>query len=514
MRPRTPRQLFILRQRRFFTHLNRPQLPFLSQPRSHRQTRWITTERKQWVRAELWKAGKYTALIWTFTFLSLVTAFGVQQEYLERKFPSPHEWAWTLRKDYRSARWNEENEKGVDWARAAEAWLRLIQRLEAELQDPVDGGILVAGVGKIGFDIEHKPEPWRRGYHDCLMGAARAAEHLDDWVRDKTRNVAFPADTLIGPSNPDPRPVPPGAKSAPREEDCEPAFQPPETFYMRIITTKGFTEKQKLDAALGYAAWLDYKGTPEAALEMYKWAQDITGSDVSATRTPSANSLLAGTALAVHYARNNNLTTALPLFIQILQARRSLPKEESAGPLVPSDETATGRISSLFALISSAIKPPTYPPPPDDGTRPPRRDSKERCEEAGVMTYIGEILYASSNKTASREDGLAWTREAVDIAEEELRGPKASPDAKQTCRECLETGLGNWAKMVSKLAREEREKKAAGKVGGWLGFGAPEQSAAKGRWESEESVVRARLKRARDVLDTPVASNSSGVLFL
>jgi len=285
---------------------------------------------------------------------------------------------------------------------------------------------------------------------------------------------------------------------------------------MRIITTQGFNEKQKLDAALGYAAWLDYKGTPEAAFEMYQWARDITTSGIGAPTSPSANSLLADTALAVHYARNNDLATALPLFIHILQARRSLPTENPTVSQPQSDETThSGRLSSLLTMVSSAIKPPTYPPPPDDGTKPPLRDSKERCEEAGIMTYIGEILYAASNRITDREDGLAWTREAVDIAEEELRGKKTlSKDAIKTCRECLETGLGNWAKMVSKLAREEREKKATRKVGGWLGFGAQEQSSAKGRWETEESVVQGRIGRAKDVLDIPVGSNSSGVFFL
>ncbi|KAI9745233.1 MAG: hypothetical protein M1818_001511 [Claussenomyces sp. TS43310] len=521
MRPRTPRFLILLPPRRFFSRQSRPQLPFLSQPHAKRQARWITTERKQWVRSELWRAGKYTTILWTFTLLSLVAAFGVQQEYLERRFPSPHEWPFTIRKDYRSARWNEDNGEGVDWARTAEAYSRLIRRLEAELQDQLEGGILVAGVGKTGFDIEKKSEPWRRGYHDCLMGAARAAEHLDGWVRDRTRNIAFPANTVIGPSNPNPRPVPPGAKTPPREENCEAAFDPPQTYYMRVLTTKGFTERQKLEAALGYAAWLEYKGTPEAAFEMYKWALDISGSETSTDGLPSANTLMAATALAVHHARNDNLSTALPIFLSVLRARRSLPQDDQAmlSARASLDETSKGFFANLTSMVRSAIKPPSYPPPPDTGTTAPTRNSEERCQEAGIMTYIGEILYASSNTNAGREDGLAWTREAVDLAEEELRGRAASASnvAKQTCRECLETGLGNWAKMVSKLSREEREgKTTTTKVGGWLGFGGHEQEqAVKGRWESEESVVQERTKRARDVLSTPVAGrSSSSILFV
>lgn len=121
------------------------------------------------------------------------------------------------------------------------------------------------------------------------------------------------------------------------------------------------------------------------------------------------------------------------------------------------------------------------------------------------MTYVGEILYATSKTTAGREDGLAWTREAVDISEEELRGTAGvdEKEANKVCRMCLDTGLSNWATMVSRLADEEREKKltAPVKVGGWLGFGGQIQQDAVGRWESEENVVRERARRAKDALE-------------
>ena len=275
--PNTPRPF----TQNTLTTRPRPQLPFLSSSSRRPPARFLTTERKQWVSAEIRRAGKYTLVLWTTTFLLLVIAFGVQQEWLERKFPSPHEWSWITRKDFRSARWDEDHDDDgngiVDWARTGGAYRRLLQRLEdpnidgAGLQDQDEGGILVAGVGRAGFDISQKPESWRRGYYQILMGAARAAEHLDGWVRDKTRNIAFPSNVVIGPTNPDPRPVPPGAKSAPREENCEPAFEAPETYYLRILTTRGFTDKQRVDAALAYAAWLDFKKTPKTALEMYKW---------------------------------------------------------------------------------------------------------------------------------------------------------------------------------------------------------------------------------------------------
>jgi hypothetical protein len=555
MRPLARRILFLRPLRppnRFFTHLprSRPQLPFLSQPK--KQVRFLTTERKQWLKGEIQRAGKYTVVLWAGSILLFTIAFGVQQEWLERKFPSPHEWSWVTRKNYRSARWNEDHgdeEEGggpVDWARTGGAYRDLLKRLEdpavdgARLEDRDEGGILVAGIGRTGYDITKKPEPWRRGYYEVLMGAARAAEHLDGWVRDRTRNKAFPANVVIGPSYPNPRPVPPGALSAPREEDCEAAFEPPETYYIRILTTQGFTEKQKLDAALGYATWLDYKGAPESAADMYKWALDIAASssphpekvfDTTGTINPnggpiSSNILAATTALAIHNARNANLSTALPLFLSVLRSRKSLPAEKSMKQpaLISEDEnsqTSTGILSNLRTFVSHTLAPPKYPPPPPDGTSPPPRDAKSRCEEAALMTYIGEILYAGTSEASGREDGLAWTREAVDIAEEELRGKAVSKEAKDTCKQCLETGLSNWAKMVARLAREERERKdvvIAKKASSWLpaGLGGEPSESPTGRWQAEERVVAERVGRARDILGSGQTASTakSGVFFM
>ena len=536
MRPRLPiRRILFLRPfrppntPRLFTQNTltprlRPQLPFLSSPSRRPIVRFLTTERKQWIKEEVWKAGKYTLVLWTGTFLVVVMAFGVHQEYLDRKFPSPHEWSWVTRRDFRTTRWGEDDEDGdvsINWAQTGHSYRLLLKRLEdpnidgAGLQDQDEGGILVTGIGKTGFDISKKPESWRRGYYEVLMGAARAAEHVDGWVRDKTRNIAFPPNVVIGPSNPNPRPVRPGQGSAPREEDCERLFEPPETYYVRILTTQGFTEKQRVDAALAYATWLDFKGTPNTAFEMYKWALDIATSSSTSPKPindkttfvlntdaglPSANVLAATTALAVHHAVNSNLNLALPIFLSILRARKSLPDAPTTmrSTLTP-DEESGSLWKTAMSLVRSAIIAPPYPPPPDDGTTPPQRTPKERCEEAGVMTYVGEILYASKQSKTSREDGLAWTREAVDIAEEELRRKGIDKEGKETCKQCLEVGLGNWMTMVAKLAREEKESKI-GKSSGWLGFGGETQQDVKGRWESEEQVIQERMRRANEII--------------
>lgn len=156
--------------------------------------------------------------------------------------------------------------------------------------------------------------------------------------------------------------------------------------------------------------------------------------------------------------------------------------------------------------------PPAYPPPPSDGSSPPQRTAKEICEEAGLMTYIGEILYASQKSRSGKEEGLAWTREAVDIAEEQLRRKRGvDREARKTCSQCLGVGLGNWEVMVGRFAEEERRGKIGGKVGekgsGWLRSAGIEmtkrvegEEEIKGRWESEEVVVEERARRVRDLL--------------
>ncbi|TAQ89732.1 hypothetical protein B7494_g1920 [Chlorociboria aeruginascens] len=531
MRPRLPiRRIFFLRpfrppnaprpftQNTLTTRPPRPQLPFLSPPNRRQIARFLTTERKQWIKEEVWQATKYTGAIWATIALCLVTSFGVQEEWMERKFPTPPEWSWFTRKEHRSSRFHEwdgnDGEALIDWAMAGDGYRKVLKRLEnpsidgADLEDQDDGGILVEGVGRTGFDLSKKSEEWRRGYYEALMGAARAAEHLDGWVRDRTRNLAFPANVMIGPSNPDPRPIKPGSEPPPREEDCEKAFEPPQTYYMRVLTTQGFTEKQRMDAALGYAVWLDYKQAPSSALEMYKWAMDIatsssgkaivdSASGVLKTEAgnPSSNILTASTALAIHHAANGHISTALPIFISILRARRSLSESSVTmlSTLTPGDEGEDSLWKVAMSMVRSLLVAPKYPPPPDDGTTPPLRTSKERCEEAGIMTYIGEILFTSTNK----DDGLAWTREAVDIAEEEFRGRKADKEAKKICKKCLEVGLGNWATMVEQLASAERENKGK-KLGGWLGFGGQESKDVVGRWESEEKVVKERMRRVNE----------------
>ena len=516
----------------------RPQLPFLANPRRP-LARFLTTETKQWIKYEFVLAGKITIFFWTSAVLLFMVAYGLQQEWLNHRFPSPDEWTWLTRKDFRSVKWEAdvdgERNGLVDWAIVGMQYKRTVKRLEdpdldgAGLVEQEAAGTLAEGEGgRVGFDLSNKSEPWRRGYYEILMGLGKAAEHLEGWVQDRTTKTCFPANVVIGPSNPNPRPVPAGARAAPREELCDIYFDSPRLFYTQILTTKGFTDKQRIDAAITYAVYLDFKKLPDEAFQMYKLALDIAAPNLRTANPevhpvthiintnagpPSANVLSVVTALAVHQAANANLSVALPMFLSILRARKSLSDVPSTmlSTLISDDEQKrnAGFFTKANDFFNLLVVPPKYPPPPPDGHSPPLRTAKETCEEAGVMNYIGEILYASKSSRKGQEDGLAWTREAVDIAEEQLRKGGIDDEGKQTCAQCLEVGMGNWAEMVKQLCeKEKREKKEKIEKGndGWLSFGGKkvvgEEEHWKGRWESEEMVVEERLRRARDVLDS------------
>jgi hypothetical protein len=483
----------------------------------------MTTETKVWLKDEVRKGLKYTAYAYAFAAFAILIGWGVHMEWTERNYRPPPEWTWHTKQQWKTAKLAQDEDEGekafIDWNIVGQYMRLVITRLEnpefdgAGLERQGDGGIWVDGIGETGYDITSKSEPWRRGYYDAILLAAKAAEYLEECCRDKNSNIIVPRNMVIGPSNPRPRPMPAGSPiQAPLEEDVVACFEPPQQYYMKILTTKGFTEKQYVDAALGYAAYLDYKKTFDTAQEMYKWAMDLATSSeeaksvvdaktgvINSNKIPSENILNVSKAMAVHHALNGNLSQALPIFLSVLRAHRSLP-EPPTQPVVRKEEKTI--MNSLTGLVRSTFVTPPYPPPPTDGTKPPLRNPAARCEEAGIMTNVGEILYAAKTSKSSKEDGLAWTREAVDIAEEQLTRTRLDVKGIKTCKQCLGVAIDNWNAMVASLANEEREAKKSGvKVGGWLGFGGEEQKDVVGRWESEESVVRARKRRADEILD-------------
>ncbi|KAJ9155321.1 MFS maltose permease [Pleurostoma richardsiae] len=498
---------------------SRPQLPFLAVPAFSRpQWRYLTTERKRWLKYEFMLGVKYTLYFWAMLGCVGAAYFAIQQELLERKFPTPHEWAFKTRMLLRGAE-NEKERKDT----ATPDWVLIIQLLKDVLERLEDPNIDGTNVKKLSpdhpagsKDISAMPEPWRRGYFETLLLYAKASEQMEGWVLDKTRGILFPPEVVIGPSNPQPRPIPPGAKSAPREEDCVPAgFPTPDEVYLKLLSTEGFTTRQRMEAALAYASWLEYKQLFGPAGIIYEDAVNMaiedtyrpgmpmlidpnTGIINEVAGKPSANLLESLTALATFKARHEDISSALPIMISLLKARRSLPTTATKR-----DTFVAGDSTNLGGKILGLIQPPPYPPPPDDGAAPPVRDPRELCEEAALHIHIGEIMYAL--QPSSREEGVAWTREGVDIAEEQLHklSQNASDHAgKTTCRECLSTGLDNWFTMVSNLAaEEERKKSSSGSKSSWLGLwgdGKPEES---GRWAAEKKVVNDRIKRAQDVLE-------------
>lgn len=498
---------------------------------------------------EVFLGFKYIVYTWAIGACLLIAYYSVQQEWLERRYPSPHEWSFITRLRFRLLRWGPDRNDTPEpnWVQIGAYAKNLLERLEdpkidgAGLQALTEGGVHVADVGEAGYDVTGKSEPWRRGYYEVLMCCAKAAQQLDNHVLDTTRNIVFPADQVHGPSNPNPKPIPPGSPSAPNEKDCEPFYEAPETYFMQILTTRGFTNKQKMDTALEYGSWLDFKGIPEAAERMYEWALQLATENTSAAALPydttkyvlrdstsvsSANVLTCLTAIAAHKARTGDLSAALPIFISVLRARRSLPAATAnasgqAGDSSGNDKTPW-TTDNILSTIKRLISPPAYPLPPPDGNSPPIRNTQGLCEEAGLNLYIGEIMYASGTDASGREDGLAWTREAVDIAEEQLDDLKSNKitggEAAKTCKACLNTGLENWMKMASMLARAEKEGKESGASltsRTWLGLWSSGQATTddRGRWAAEENLVRERIGRAQELLDE-LDAPSSGVRAL
>lgn len=596
----------------------RPSVPFLSPTNISNQPTHIyilsryrssfasllTPERKRWLKHEGRSFVRYNLYIFAFIGLGFIIYAGVQMETLDRVYPAPREWSLTTRLWYSWA-CNLANEKTygrgiVDWARVGSEMTDVLHVLEdpkkkegkdtqATLQD--DGQIYVEGVGKAGLDISLKSEPWRRGYYDVLFHLARAAENLDGWVRDTTRNIAFPPEVVTGPSNPNPKNVPYGAAHPPLEDNCVPAWDAPEVYYMKLLTTQGFSTRQRLDAAIAWADWLDFKGLKESAEATYDWALDIAmaalpmGANnavdimtgiISADATfVSQNLLHTCTALGTHHARNNDLAQGLPILLSVLRARRTLSatttqptaalEADDASVKVPftiSNSTSAEKDStqesawSWFDSLKTLIMAPEYPPAAPDYDLPPIANTPDAlCAEATLTAHIGEVLFAgassfsqvppSSSSSASgavkktpsnnqiakdletKASALAWTREAVDLAQLALieistidakRRRKPSPSEAETrrrCQECLEMALRNWETMLERIVREQSALASRASLGGekpgksgrgWFslwGSGGRNVDVVGGvaRWEQERMMLEERKPQLKRLLE-------------
>ncbi|GAB7359631.1 hypothetical protein MBLNU230_g6814t1 [Neophaeotheca triangularis] len=537
----------------------RPNVPYLSQSARNAPTtsflgpnpqlaRLLSTETRAYVRSQTYLAAKWTLIIWTFGFLGFLVYMGVVMESDERRNPTPDEWSYSARSLLRAARsriraGREGSGYILDWARVGSE----LRYCLATLEDTENDGKGLEKVGGEGleseegvpraFDVSSKSYPWRAGYFEIVMGCAAAAEHLDGMVADVTRGgMVFPKEVVIGPSNPDPRPVPGYMEAAPREENCVRPFAKPEIYYMRILTGVGFTPRQRIDAALGYANWLEFQGTEESAGEMYAWAVDMAREALPSSPDAiidrhtnvlkmeedstgaSYNLLRTTTAYAIHSARKGDVQTALPILLSVLRARRAAPVSPfPINPDAPATTEPKTDYGKAFDFIAQLVKPTPFPPPPPSGDDPMMRTSaKPGCEEAELMLYIGEILFATS---AQSDEGLGWTRQAVNIADATLHAPEAKGESggallsaqaareeKQKCRECLTAGLSNWETMLLRL-REKRELSAEREGSrdagwfewkGWFGGNSP---AVKGEVTEElgKGLIEKELERVEEL---------------
>lgn len=489
----------------------------------------------------------------------------------ERNNPTPREWRFLTRQALRSARDEQNAVKErkrmiVDWARVGGHVRECLRRLEDPEYDGKGlkeaGGdgeeILIPDVGRAGFDISAKSYEWRTCYFEVVMGCAAAAEHLDGMVVDRTRGHVFPAEMMIGPSNPDPRPVPNFMSKGvpPLEQNCEPVFDQPETYYMRVLTGKGFTTKQKLQAVEGYANWLEFKGLHSSAEEMYQWGIDIAKdamptppelvvearNDVlkeQAAKEATPNLLRATTDLAVHHARTGNVSAALPILLSVLRARRNAPISDflSSADVDQDEEQQKPKtdIGQAISWVKHIFKLPQFPPPPLSGDEPLTRPSeKSSCEEAELMLYIGEILFANGAESKNQgNEGVGWTRQAVRIAEANIevlrkrllasRGKeltRAEEDDRKKCKECLITGVQNWETMLRQLSTKQISTAAreGGRNAGWLEWrgwfgkdggvkGAVLDEVAVGVVEEElKQVERLRERVVKEAMDEEMAN--------
>ena len=469
---------------------------------------------------------RVTITFWGVVFAGTLIVWGLREERLEREYPTPHELPWLMRKGLRDAhKFMDPKHGSVRWSLAFQHSRLNIMKLEEWYSAEKERN--PKGVVKLepGSDYPEGPycalnphnvsamsEEWRHGYFETMMLAAKAAEHVDGWVVDPADNCACPPQYVVGPSNPRPLPMPPGAGKAPREEDCKVAFPPADRFYWKILNTEGLTQRQRTEAAIEFASFMDFKKEHDAAEMLYSTAlleasqgidqanlpYDTKRLTIKDGCKPSSNVLDALTAIANYKARSGKLQEALPVYLSLLKVRRGLSNDR---PPLPKPNRQR---QPVYQQMLNFLSPPDYPTPPTDGTEIPWRSPNELCQEASLSLYIGEILYASS----SREDGVAWTRDGVDLAEEQLRRleeTKTNRATAQLGKECLKTGLDNWATMVARLAEKERERVETGQdKPGVVSFWSSPRP-AESRWAAEEEVITERIRRTRELLDTAEA---------
>ncbi|KZM19748.1 uncharacterized protein EKO05_0004097 [Ascochyta rabiei] len=532
-----PRQFSYKHPRQFLVAhpgSSRPQLPFLYPSGQHLSSGQIarlfsiSANHKKFIKETAKLSVRYSILIFLVSSCVSIAGMGILSEQQERAFPSPHEWSLITRFRFRRGKWwqvpeNNEEEGFPNWARVYDELDYALSRLEdpdkdgAGLTEQEEGGIPVPGLGKAGLDITAKSEEWRQGYYEVLIDMAAASERLEGWVTDKWRRNVWAPEFVESASNPRPKAVLPGMPEVPDEDNRVPASDAPETFYLKIITTKGFTTHQRVMAALGYADWLSFKKLPDSAEEMYRWALDIAIAGLP-TADPSAvidrqttvlsstapkelitpNIVYAATNLATFLAEQGKVASSLPILVSLLRARLSADD-------APPPPNTNIQDSSLVGTILSLLKEPDYPAVPPSGNEPLLRDEKDRCEEAALKNYIGEILFATAGSSSEqRKQGLSWVRDGVSTSKiaQSLDSISSNDELRKKCEKCEEIGLESWGKIMTYLAAEARDKRDAATSGGLTGLiwkmrGTQKLEEDVENFEGEEEGVVMRLNKLR-----------------
>ena len=491
----------------------RPQLTFLSgssnvlkrSPFQVAASRVLSTEQRAYIKYKI-----RMVIYWILVFH--VVAFGTwgtyqlfRQDWLDRLYPSPNEWSIWCRYRWRTVK-HEELDLGrsrgmVQWSMVG-TWMRsLVSSLEEtgsngrsadhELKYQDDYDASIPGIdpieirtrpedlngekawdNRIGFDITAKSEEWRRGYWEAIMTLCKAAEMRDGFMTHPKIGTAYPPQYIRSEANPYPKPLPPQIPFPIADEsECYRTLEKPSFHYIRLLTTKGFTPEQRMHTGVAYANWLDLCGQTDQAEQMYKWSLDRAVEGVSNPDTfvdlrtgvirPTApyvtpNIITVTTALASHHARSDHISPALNIYLSVLRARKASPPAPRSRqyPATKPDLSLTN-FESVIRWTRSLFRNPKFPPPPRSGDHVFERAASNECEEAALVAYVGEILFARGNR---RAEGLAWTRDATDTAEEMGRDGLLEHSAKQVCSQCLHTGLQNWTSMTKQLAREKEEK--------------------------------------------------------
>lgn len=536
----------------------RPSLTFLADRRHGKfAARPVSTEQREYIKYQLRLAVYWTAILWIGAGGVFATYLALKEDWLDKQYPSPNDWSYLTRHAWRRARHEEAEEaygrSMVNWGLVASSYRRVFALCETggllktwskpleQTQDwesydfpgfdkelirrePVSP---LSNLERIGFDISKQSEAWRRCYVASLMGMAKAAEMDEGWVRDKKRAQIWPKDMVVGPSNPHPKPPWPGCPPPPAEENCEQAYDDPSFFYIRILTTTGLSQRQHMDAILAYAAWKDYKGDSTTAQKLYEVSLRMACDSFSSAhasvpveavvnvstgivdpRAPfvTPNILRTCTALASHYVRHGDVSGGLAIYISALRARQSSRTNQNYTPSKSLDLSLRNP-QSIIHWIASIPYPSVMPPPLPSGDELFLRDPTSNCEEAALMTYIGEVLFASTasnrNETFSEQrmrQGLSWTRDAVRLADVGNEDSKVSNDRnrRRICIQCLDAGLENWSKMVKAIAATSDRNKSTGRVwSAWLPLAG--SSAEEEAWDQElETVMRRRAVLAEE----------------